>query len=112
LDAATKAAGKRLRTIVDMWIAAYGDKGFLPRLGAIPSLAVADLEMVLEDWEGAHEWAVAEWRSYCDVGEKMAAPLKTFLYEEDAEVALEFFAPGSFVARWDENGPGSCWLPR
>lgn len=41
LDEKTKAAGKRLRTYVDAWIAAYGDKGFIPRVGYdnIPSLA-------------------------------------------------------------------------
>lgn len=109
-DGRTKAAGTRVRAYVDAWISAYGSKGFLPRMGNIPSLAVADLALILADWEGPHEWAVAKWQEVAD--EPVAVPLKTFLYEEDARAALEFFAPGSFVAWWDENGPGSCWIPR
>lgn len=111
-DEETKAAARRLRLYVNAWIAAYGDKGFLPRIGydSIPSLAVADMARVLADWEGPHGWAVARWQYVCE--EQIAAPLETFLYEEDARAALGFFAPDSFVAWWDENGPGSCWVER
>lgn len=108
----TKAAAKRLRLYVNAWIAAYGDRGFLPRIGYdnIPSLAVADLALVLADWEGPHEWAVARWSDLA--GEQVASPIKTFLYEEEAVEALPYFASGSFVARWDENGYKSYWIPR
>lgn len=108
------AAGKRLRNYVDAWIAVYGDKGFLPRIGYdnIPSLAVADLRDVLNDWEGPHSWAVCEWRNYPDGGERMAVVLRTFLYEKDAERALGFFSPGSFVAWWDEGKGSGCWRAR
>jgi hypothetical protein len=106
----TKQAGRNLRLFVDAWIARYGDKGFLPRIGDVPALAVADLAEIVADWEGPHEWAVAKWQDVC--GEQMAMPLKTFLYEEDARSALHLFGGGSFVAWWDENGPGSCWVPR
>lgn len=114
VDGRTKEAGRRLRTFVDAWVARYGDKGFLPRIGNIPSLAVKDLALILTEWEGPHEWAVCEWRTYCDEGdggESVAGALKTFLYEEEARSALPYFVAGAFVARWDDNGPGSCWLP-
>lgn len=112
VDENTKEAGRKLRVFVDAWIASYGDKGFLPRIGGIPLLSVKDLALVLTDWEGPHGWAVCEWRDYPDDGETMAVPLKTFLYEEDARAALPVFASGAFVAWWDENGPGSRWSPR
>jgi hypothetical protein len=108
----TKQAGRNLRLFVDAWIARYGDKGFLPRIGDVPALAVADLAEIVADWEGPHEWAVAEWRDFPDDGGPMAVTLKTFLYEEDAVAARHLFTPGAFVAHWDDNGAKSCWVPR
>lgn len=101
-------AGKKLRAYVDAWIAEFGEVGFLPRLGNIPSLSISEVKAVLEAWEGPHEWALVVWEDID--GDVFARVHKTFLTKQEALDALvSSNTPNLEIAFWDDNGYKSCW---
>lgn len=109
MDEETIAAGKRLRLVVDAWIEEYGDKGFFPRIGSIPSLAVKDLQRVLDDWEGDPQWAVVSQGGVMEDGFIHLNVHSTHVWEDDARAEAERLGRGFAVAWWDENGSRGEW---
>lgn len=110
----TAEAMRRVRAHVDAWIAEFGEKGIYPRVGAIPSLSISDLNLVLKEAEGPHEWAAVVWHPNPeDGGIATAEVLQTFLTEGEAEdYASVSSVPKARVAHWDDNGHKSCWRAR
>lgn len=107
----TKEAGKRLRQYVDAWVAKYGNKGFIPRVGDIPSLAVRDLALVLNDWEGVPEFAVISQAGVTEDGFIHYKVHSVHVWQEDARAEAARLGPGHEAAWWDGCGNNPGWRP-
>lgn len=111
MDEAVKNSGKRLRKYIDAWIAMYGEKGFIPRMGNLPPLAVKDLNRVVSDWEGAPQWAVISQGEQMDDGFIHYRVHGMHVWQEDARAEAIRLGPGHEAAWWDECGNNPGWRP-
>lgn len=111
-DERTEAALRRVRHYVDSWIRGYGERGFLPRMGDLPSLAIVDLKLALEAAEGEHDHALIQLSGrFTEDGFLEYAVIATFPGRRAAEEALRDYgpAPRLRVAFWDDNGSQGTW---
>ena len=102
------AALERVRLYIEAWIGEYGEKGFIPRLGNVPSLAIADLKLVFEKAEGEHRWAIGSPFSLAEDEEVFYDVVQTFASEKAAVEAAG--KAGLVPLWWDDNGYKSRWL--
>lgn len=103
------AAFQRVRLYINAWIDEYGEKGFIPRIGHLPSLAIADLKLVVDKLEKECLWAVGSAFRFVDDDDVFYDIVKTYPSEQAAREAAG--AAGLVALWWDDNGLDSRWMP-